>query len=291
VPECPHCDITLTLHTAPRVWRCHYCDHVEPFRSDCPTCGAELLRFGGAGTQRVERELAATLPEARILRLDLDTARAGRSRSETLEAFARGEADVLVGTQMIAKGLDFPRVTLVGVLDADVSLHLPDFRAAERTWQLIVQVSGRSGRGRAAGEVLVQTCTPDHPAIAAAVRLDEAGFLERELAERREAGYPPFRRLVSLRFSAPDPTAVEAAAEAAAGAAREAAGEGGVDVLGPAPQAFAKLRGQHRWHVLLKGSDSATLHAVARGTLAAHEAGSFARSVRMAVDVDPVDVL
>jgi primosomal protein N' (replication factor Y) len=291
VPECPHCDITLTFHTAPRAWRCHYCDHVEPFRAECPKCGAELLRFGGAGTQRVERELAATLPEARVLRLDTDSARVGRSRAATLEAFARGDADILLGTQMIAKGLDFPRVTLVGVLDADVSLHLPDFRAAERTWQLIVQVSGRSGRGRAAGEVLVQTFTPDHPAVAAAVQLDEASFLDHELAQRREAGYPPFRRLVSLRFASPDAGDVERAATEAADAARAAAEGGGVEVLGPAPQAFAKLRGQHRWHVLLKGAASAALHDCARRTWAAHEAGDLARSVRMAIDVDPVDVL
>jgi len=289
-PECPHCDITLTLHTAPRTWRCHYCDHAEPFRSDCPQCSAELLRFGGAGTQRVERELAATLPDARVLRLDTDSARAGRSRGTTLAAFARGEADVLLGTQMIAKGLDFPRVTLVGVLDADVSLHLPDFRSAERTWQLIVQVSGRSGRGRTPGEVLVQSFTPDHPAILAAVRHDETAFLEYELAQRRDAGYPPFRRLVSLRFAAPDVADVERAATHAADAARAAA-EDGVEVLGPAPQAFAKLRGQHRWHVLLKGVDSASLHDCARRTWAAHEASGHARAVRIAIDVDPVDVL
>src|SRR5207249_7955812 len=194
------------------VWRCHYCEHVESFRADCAKCGAQLLRFGGAGTQRVERELAGSLPEARLLRLDLDAARSEKSRGATLAAFGRGEADVLLGTQMIGKGLDFPRVTLVGVLDADVSLHLPDFRAAERTWQLLVQVSGRSGRGRDPGEVIVQTCTPDHPAIAAAARLDEPAFLEHELVQRREAGYPPFRRLVALRFSAPDAADVEAAA-------------------------------------------------------------------------------
>jgi primosomal protein N' (replication factor Y) len=160
VPECPHCDITLTLHLTPREWRCHYCDHHQPFGAQCPQCRGSLLHFAGAGTQRVERELAAALPEARLLRLDTDVARARGRSAELLAAFGRGEADVLVGTQMIAKGLDFPRVTLVGVLDADIALHLPDFRAAERTLQLLVQVSGRAGRGPSAGEVLIQTCTP-----------------------------------------------------------------------------------------------------------------------------------
>jgi primosomal protein N' (replication factor Y) len=291
VPECPQCDITLTLHTAPRAWRCHYCDHQEAFHVECPRCGAALLRFAGAGTQRVEREIATALPEARVLRLDTDVARRGGSRAATLAAFARGDADVLVGTQMIAKGLDFPRVTLVGVLDADASLHLPDFRAAERTYQLLVQVSGRSGRGPRAGEVLIQTCTPDHPAIAAAARHDERAFLDHELKERREAGYPPFSRLVALRFSAKDESAVERAATAAGERLRDGDGAKDVVVLGPAPQALARLRGQHRWHLMLKGTSARTLHDAAAAARVAHEATKAARQVRMIVDVDPVDVL
>ena len=291
VPQCPHCDITLTLHTEPRVWRCHYCDHLELFRPECPMCGAALLRFAGAGTQRAESELATSLSAARVLRLDTDSARTGPSRAATLQAFARGDADILVGTQMIAKGLDFPRVTLVGVLDADVSLHLPDFRAAERTWQLLVQVSGRSGRGRVAGEVLIQTCTPDHPAIAAAARRDEQAFLEHELKERREAGYPPYRRLVALLFSGPDAALVERAATDCAERLRADGEATGVTVLGPAPQAFARLRGQHRWHVLLKGERSQPLHEAARRAREAHEGAKGARAVRFITDVDPVEVL
>jgi primosomal protein N' (replication factor Y) len=204
VPSCPHCDISLTLHQAPRAWRCHYCDHQEPFSASCPQCQGTLLRFSGAGTQRAEREIAQALPAARVLRLDTDVARQRMAPAAVLQSFARGEADVLVGTQMIAKGLDFPRVTLVGVLDADIALHLPDFRASERTYQLLVQVSGRAGRGKVAGEVLVQTCTPDHPAISAAVRGDAQSFIDSELAERREAGYPPYTRLVALLFSGRD---------------------------------------------------------------------------------------
>ena len=291
VPECPHCDITLTLHVQPSEWRCHYCDHRQPAGASCPQCGAALLRFGGAGTQRVERELARTFPDARVMRLDTDVARARQRPAEVLRAFAAGEADVLIGTQMIAKGLDFPNVTLVGVLDADVALHLPDFRAAERTWQLLVQVSGRSGRGRIPGEVLVQTCTPDHPAVAAAVLGDEKRFFDHELGQRKEAGYPPFARLVSLLFSGKDERAVEAVAERHAGLARERAEEAQVRVLGPAPQALARLRGQHRWHVLLKGGDARRLREVGQHALDAAAAKPGPRTVRVMVDVDPVDVL
>ena len=256
----------------------------------CPECGAQLLRFGGAGTQRVEREIARRFPDARVLRLDTDVARNRSRPADVLRAFARGDADVLVGTQMIAKGLDFPRVTLVGVLDADVALHLPDFRAAERTHQLLVQVSGRSGRGKVAGEVLIQTCTPEHPAVAAAVLQKPEVFLDHERAQRKDAGYPPFTRLVAILFSGKDESQVEAIATRHADAARERAEALDVRVLGPAPHALARLRGQHRWHVLLKGDHSAKLREV---TLHALEAGSSkgARTVRVAVDVDPVDVL
>jgi primosomal protein N' (replication factor Y) len=291
VPQCPHCDITLTLHVRPDEWRCHYCDHRQPAGAACPECGAALLRFGGAGTQRIERELARAFPAARVLRLDTDVARERERPAEVLRAFAAREADVLIGTQMIAKGLDFPNVTLVGVLDADVALHLPDFRAAERTWQLLVQVSGRSGRGRRPGEVLVQTCTPDHPAIAAAVLGDEKRFLDQELAQRREAGYPPFARLVSLLFSGKEERAVEKVAQRHADLAGERADQAGVRVLGPAPQALARLRGQHRWHVLLKGSDARALREVALHALDAAAAERGPRTVRVMVDVDPVDVL
>jgi len=291
VPECPHCDVSLTLHSRPGAWRCHYCDHAEPFRNDCPKCGAALLKFGGAGTQRVERELAAALPGGRVIRLALDVARAGQSRGALLAAFGRGEADVLLGTQMIAKGLDFPRVTLVGVLDADVSLHLQDFRASERTWQLLVQVSGRSGRGREPGEVLVQTCTPEHPAVAAAVKLDEAAFLASELGGRRDAGYPPFRRLVTLRFTGEDETQVAKAATEGADVARAAADGAEVDVLGPAPAAISRLRGRFRWNVLLKGRASAPLRACAQRTLEAADGAKWARGVTVSADVDPIEAL
>jgi len=291
VPDCPHCDISLTLHLAPREWRCHYCDHREPGRADCARCGSKLLRFSGSGTQRVEKELAAAFPKARVLRLDADVARARTRPSEVLRAFARGDADVLLGTQMVAKGLDFPRVTLVGVLDADVALHLPDFRAAERTFQLLVQVAGRAGRGTTRGEVFVQSCTPDHPAIEAAARHDEESFVERETAERREAGYPPFTRLATILFSGEDERRVEALATRIEERLAPEAEASGVTLLGPAPQALARLRGRHRWHLLLKAGSAAKLHAMAARGLALAEADPDAGHVRVVADVDPVDVL
>ncbi|MFN8586915.1 MAG: primosomal protein N' [Candidatus Eisenbacteria bacterium] len=291
-PECRRCDITLTLHAEPFELRCHYCDHREIAYRQCPECKMPLLRFGGAGTQRIERELAQKFPGARVLRLDTDVARGDREApAAVLAAFARGDADILLGTQMIAKGLDFPNVTLVGVLDADVALHLPDFRASERTWQLLVQVSGRAGRGKRPGEVLVQTCTPDHAAIAAVGTGDTAGFVKALLAERREVEYPPFSRLVALLVSGPDEAEVEKAANALAERAHAVADEYGVTVLGPAPQALARLRNQHRWHLLLKGHDAAKVRAAAAAAIAwAEEPGRKLR-VKVMADVDPVEVL
>jgi primosomal protein N' (replication factor Y) len=290
VPTCPHCDIALTLHLDPRTWRCHYCDHHQPGRAECPTCGGKLFRFSGAGTQRAERELAEFFPSARVLRLDTDVARQRRRPDEIVAAFARGDADVLLGTQMVAKGFDFPRVTLVGVLDADVALHLPDFRATERTFQLLVQVSGRAGRGRDPGEVVVQTCSPDHPAVAAAVTHDAEVFMRGELSDRREAGYPPFKRLATLLFTATREDQVERAAEACAKAIGREADSRGVEVLGPAPQTLAKLRGRYRWHLLLKGQGSA-VRAVAAAGLVWADTKERPSAVRVLADVDPIDVL
>jgi primosomal protein N' (replication factor Y) len=291
VPECPHCDIALTLHVAPRAWRCHYCDHAEPAGDTCRKCGAQLLRFGGAGTQRAEREMVAAFPGARILRLDTDVARERGRVSEILAAFGRGDADILLGTQMIAKGFDFPRVTLVGVLDADVALHLPDFRAAERAWQLLTQVAGRAGRGSAPGEVLIQTCTPDHPAIAAAVLGDERGFLEREGKEREEAGYPPALRIAALLFSGKEEAQVEESATCVADALRADLALADVAVLGPAPQMLARMRGQHRWHILLKAARPGVLRAAATRALEVAEQTKRPRAVRVVADIDPYEVL
>ncbi len=291
VPECPRCDISLTLHMEPREFRCHYCDHRESATAQCPNCQMALLRYSGAGTQRVERELAQVFPEARVLRLDTDTARDRAAPADVLRRFAAGEAEILLGTQMVAKGLDFPGVTLVGVLDADVALHLPDFRAGERTWQLLVQVAGRAGRGKRPGEVLVQTAAPEHPAIAAMATGETVLFVRQELDQRREVGYPPFTRLIALLVSGPEEAEVEEAARMLAERAEAVAEPLGVQVLGPAPQALARLRGQHRWHLLLKGENGANLRAAAVAALAwAEEKGNLKR-VKVVADVDPLEVL
>ncbi len=291
VPSCANCDIALTLHVEPRLWRCHYCDHHEPARGRCPRCEGTLLRFSGAGTQRAERELRGAFPTARVLRLDADVARQRARPAEVVAAFARGEADILLGTQMIAKGFHFRRVTLVGVLDADVALHLPDFRAAERTFQLLVQVAGRSGRGSQPGEVVVQTCSPDHPAVAAASRHDFQGFVRSELAMRKEAGYPPYTRLVTLLFTGADESHVERAAETCADLIGAAAESRGVTLLGPAPQAMARLRGRYRWHILLKAGRGAGAREVAAIALEWAESKARPPGVRVQADVDPVEVL
>jgi primosomal protein N' (replication factor Y) len=192
---------------------------------------------------------------------------------------------------MIAKGLDFPRVTLVGELDADVALHLPDFRAAERTFQLLVQVAGRAGRGRTPGEVLVQTCSPEHPAIQAACQDDEAMFAARELGERREARYPPFVRLATMLLTGTTEAEVERASGLLADAIRPAAESEGVTLLGPAPQALARLRGKYRWHLLLKGASAPKLRTVLLAGLEWAESKARPSTVRIVVDVDPVEVL
>jgi primosomal protein N' (replication factor Y) len=310
VARCPRCDVALTYHSADERFRCHYCEFESAASGACPDCGSPFFRHKGSGTQRAERELKAHLPGVRVLRLDSDAARPRGAQASILAAFGRGEADVLLGTQMIAKGLDFHGVTLVGVLSADGSLHLPDFRAAERTFQTLVQVAGRAGRGKRPGHVIVQTRAPDHPSLTAAAAHDFAAFAARELSFRRDLGYPPFGRLVSLNLSGPDEQRVVDAASRVATLVLEARDRraevtpstlapevpderAALEVLGPAPSPMPRLRGRHRWRVTLKDRDTKRLHAVTRGALEALESatGRLPAGVLLAVDVDPYDVL
>ena len=290
--RCRQCDVTLTFHR--RIGRavCHCCcEEIGPPKA-CPACTAPALHYLGVGSERVETTLAAFLPEARVARMDSDTMLRREDYERTLGAFGNGDLDVLVGTQMIAKGLDFPNVVLVGIVAADSALHLPDFRAAERTYQLLAQVSGRAGRGAEEGRIVVQTSTPDHPAIQRAARNDFEGFCAQEEALRNELGYPPHARLIRVVFEDEDAARAEEAAALCARGLEACAREHGGVVLGPAPAPIAMLRGRSRRHLLLKlparGSDAAAASA-ARAFLIRF-ADESART-RVLIDVDPVSML
>ena len=239
VLRCRRCDSSLVYHSADESLVCHLCNHREPAPSTCPGCFSPRIRFFGLGTQRVEEEAARLFPAARIFRWDRDVVRTRRAHEEALRRFQAREGDILVGTQMIAKGLDLPFVTLVGVIAADTGLHLPDFRAVERTFQLLTQVAGRSGRGERPGKAIVQTYTPDHYCIRAASRHDYASFAAEELRFRKQQGYPPYSQLVRIVVGQ---TTARRAAEYAGAVAKQlrtaSAREGltGVDVLGRRPR-------------------------------------------------------
>ncbi len=289
VRMCPHCSISLTLHRSPAALKCHYCGFAAPAEQSCSTCGHPVTRALGIGTQQVEQVVAERIPGARIARMDLDTTGAKWSHHRILDRVGKGEVDVLVGTQMVAKGIDFPNVTMVGVVDADTGLHLPDFRSAERTFQLITQVAGRAGRGPKGGRVLVQTRSPDHPALRFAAKHDTEGFWAAERAGREDPPYPPATALVNILVSGTDPKRV------AAECSRVTDWIGGlvsrhrlpVVVLGPAPCPIEKVKDRFRWHLLLKGPAEALGRIVryAAPRLEAHE------GARVVIDRDPAAVL
>ena len=307
VVGCKYCDATMTYHRSAGAsakggthaeglhtgqLHCHYCLAVNPLPTECPSCGHKLSLFG-LGTQRVEEELARKFPDTTFARVDSDTMRSGRDYETLLGKFARGEVQVLLGTQMIAKGLDYPNVTLVGVISGDTALSLPDFRAAERTFQLITQVAGRAGRGDAPGRVVVQTFLPDDPAIQAALRQDYEGFAERELAERKQVGLPPFGRMVRVILRDQEQEALDEkgnalAAEFAPALAAEAARHTGVEMKGPMPCAISRIAGYYRNQIVLQAPKPAALQRVLAKV---REGGHLAASDRVAVDVDPVSLL
>ncbi len=287
--RCKDCDVGLTFHKRIRRVVCHSCcEEQEPPRA-CPTCTAPLVHYLGAGSERVELVLQQLLPEARVRRMDSDTMLRRQDYESVLESFGKGEIDVLVGTQMIAKGLDFPRVTVVGIISADSALHLPDFRAAERTFQLLAQVAGRAGRGALPGRIVIQTTTPSHPAIVCAAKHDYEGFVAEENRLRRELGYPPHGRLIRVILEDSDLGRVHDVAAACAARLRERASELGTSVLGPAEAPIAQLRGRHRQHLLIKSPLNNAGLTSARSLLLA-----FAEehaNTRVTIDVDPVSML
>lgn len=282
---CPDCDIAVTYHLRPRRLLCHYCGHTRPVPSACEACGHATFLPSGAGTERIELHLQGRFPQARLLRLDRDTTSGRDSHHRILAAFAGGEADILLGTQMVAKGHHFPGVSLVGVLAADDGLGLPDFRAAERSFQLLSQVAGRAGR-TGAGRVILQTWQPDHPVIGAVARHDFHAFAEAELAVRRELGYPPYRRLLRVGLAARRQADAATAASALAGALRQELGGKSIAVLGPAPAVFERLMDRYRFQILLKGDLSPGLKSWLAGCLRALE-DSYPR-VDVMHDIDPV---
>lgn len=286
VLKCRECDITLTFHKAEHVARCHYCGFSTQLPPSCPDCDMPGLRRSGVGTEKVVAEMARRYEEARTARLDRDTVTSQTAMLRTIGRFARGEFDILVGTQMVAKGHDFPQVTLVGVINADTGLHFPDFRAAERTFQLITQVAGRAGRGDRAGRVIVQTFFPDHFAVRCAASGDFREFSRRELGFRKTLGYPPYGRLAKVLIQGPDQDAVAQEAARIAEVLRE---RPGARILGPVPAPIARIQGKHRHQILLKGSSIGALHAL---LVHLEERAPGRRSgVERIVDVDPQSVL
>ena len=290
VDRCASCGVAKIQHedaSGGFVLRCHHCTCQSPLPAHCPQCANPGLRVMGTGTQKVVAELRRFVPAARVLRMDRDTLSARDGDRKLYDTFRRGEADILVGTKLVAKSFHFPQVTLVGVVDADTMLHMPDFRSSERTMQILAQVAGRSGRAEKAGEVVLQTLQPEHIAVRGALQGDYAAFAERELALRRELGYPPFSGLVRLVWSGKDEAALAAAATGAVETLREALSPCGHEVVGPAAAVLPKAGGRFRYHALVKVADSErALDAV----LARVQEWPCPKSLRLQINVDPYDL-
>jgi primosomal protein N' (replication factor Y) len=261
VQICPECQRPLVFHASVVALRCHHCGASAPVASRCPACGSVRIRYLGGGTERVEQELKVRFPALRVTRLDRDVVERKGAAARVIDDFTAGAADVLVGTSLVAKGLDIPEVVLVGVVSADIALNLPDERAAERTWQLLTQAVGRAGRGERPGRAIIQTYQPEHPAIVAVAEGDAESFVETELARRRRFGSPPFGRLIKLTVALPERAAAEQAAAAMVARLRERATEleARVSVLGPVPAYIARRGGRWRFHVVLRGPDPAAV--------------------------------
>jgi primosomal protein N' (replication factor Y) len=276
----------LTYHKKAEMLRCHYCDHHEKASSLCPRCGKERVIRYGTGTERLEAEVRRHFPLAAVGRMDRDTA-TGKNREKILLALENGEIDILVGTQMITKGHDFPRINLVGIISADMSLNIPDFRAAERTFQLLTQVSGRSGRGNIPGRVIIQTVNPDYYVLQKARDQDYGSFYQREIKLRKTLTYPPFSRIVALHLSASHKSRAEKVMETlrqAIAAIKKKAVYSAVEIIGPSHSPIEKLCGQYRWQILLKGKNISHLHSLARDIILANKS----QSLKIIPDVDPV---
>ena len=298
VIACPNCSVSMTFHLRDRSLRCHYCGNRTSAPDQCPECNGLGLHGQGFGTERLQSRLAELMPAARIERMDSDTSGRKGARAGILSDLREGRIDVLVGTQMITKGFDFPGVTLAAVILADASLNIPDFRSAERTFQLLTQVAGRAGRGERPGRVIIQTYSPHHYSIRAARDQDYARFIRRELELRRELSYPPFARLAMVRIEGEDPAMVSriamAAADAlscAAGAYRRTASPDVIRVLGPAPAPIERIKKRYRWQVMVKSENLTALRTAISAMQAPLEDRARRVDVHLAIDIDPVRML
>jgi primosomal protein N' (replication factor Y) len=292
VCECPECSVALTFHRAANRLNCHICGHTAVVPAKCPACADPRIKYSGAGTEKVEELVAAFFPEAVVKRLDADAVSRKDSLKEALHAFRTGKIDILVGTQMIAKGLHFPNVTLVGIVNADMSLHLPDFRAGERTFQLLTQVAGRAGRGEVSGEVFVQTYTPFHPAIQFARHHDFPGFWEQEVEFRRQTHFPPFWHMVLVTLRSASESHAAFSADTLARRVREALEAGALPadtmISNPAPAPIEKSHGQYRFHLMIR---TRRITRLSKGLHEVIEKLTFPEEVLVSVDVDAYQLL
>lgn len=287
--ECPNCDISLTYHRAHERLKCHYCGHEEQVPLVCPQCKSEHIRFFGTGTQKVQEEITKLFPEARVIRMDVDTTRRKGSHEKLLRQFSEGKADILLGTQMIAKGLDFPNITLVGVLAADTTLHLADFRAAEKTFQLMTQVSGRAGRHDLPGEVFIQTYSPEHYAIELSKSQHYEPFYELEMKARRQFGYPPFYFVTLVQFSHEDVLKVAEFAGKATAYLKDNLSPDTV-IIGPTAAAISRVNNRYRYQCLIKYKKEPKLTETLQQLIKMYRTKWIKKGLIMSVDVDPVSI-
>ncbi len=286
VSRCPHCDISLTYHRYNKALRCHYCGYAEREPQSCSQCGSTHIRYFGTGTQRVEEELSQLFPGIRIIRMDVDTTSRKGAHEQLLNRFQKGQGDVLLGTQMIAKGLDFERVSLVGVIAADTVLHLPDFRSAEKTFQLLTQVGGRAGRHQLEGKVVIQTYTPEHYSIQFARNHDYRGFYEKEILEREKKGYPPFTRIILFTLSHEEATQVVKTADQLCKILKDRLPPT-VTILGPVPSPVARIKNRYRFQCMLKYGTERQIPQQVAEVIRQFELERKKDKVQIVVDVDP----
>ena len=290
--RCPNCSISLIYHQGEGVLKCHYCDYSQKAFPICPNCKGGNVGLLGLGTEKVEEEVKKAFPNANVARMDRDTVSRKGSHERILKRLEDGDLDILIGTQMVTKGHDYPGITTVGVISAETSLNLPDFRAAERTFQLITQVAGRAGRGNAPGKVIIQTFNPDHYSIKAASNHDMEYFYGEEAGFRRELGYPPFSRLINIRLRGNNERNTALAAKSLDKIGTdEVRGWKGIVILGPSQAPVYKIRGKYRWNMLFKGKDTGKLHSFVRNLLSRVIGISDFKGVDLQIDVDPLNML